>query len=181
MPSHHSIGPSGTVLCNSAATAAATGTIASLNRSQRDRTLQPVSVQGGLRDAFVSQSVPAGPYFATQGRKRPNANPYKRTVSIGPSGTVLCNKTSMKTKSLTMVESQSVPAGPYFATLLLLQRLVALLLSQSSKSLWMTVCLNRSQRDRTLQRRDGNGQTLILTNAQSQSVPAGPYFATKRQ
>ena len=165
-----SIGPNGTVLCNKMITYNCTKTrLTSLNRSQRDRTLQrrtkklcgvlkkntsqsvPTGpyfattsgsnqVVGG--DTFLSQSVPTGPYFATlqskiasierglglnrsqrdrtlQLKNFPNMRIAKYcviVVSIGPNGTVLCNSE----KPLIEGEeglSQSVPTGPYFATL----------------------------------------------------------------
>ena len=115
----------------------------SLNRSQRDRTLQPMqragcrlqSVSIGPKGTVhcnhvdyllmtqrpeLSQSVPKGPYIATM-MTGPGAAINMETVSIGPKGTVHCNTSWYRTGSTKPIKG-----------------------------------LNRSQRDRTLQLKGDN-------------------------
>ena len=59
-----------------------------LNRSPRDRTLQLLRLDH-LSCVPESQSVPKGPYIATENHK---ATRREKSVSIGPKGTVHCNR-----------------------------------------------------------------------------------------
>ena len=90
----------------------------SLNRSQRDRTLQLlVEVNCRFEEDW--------------------------DVSIGPNGTVHCNNNPDQWyPGKAIGESQSVPTGPYIATVV----------SNSGTNTFELDRLNRSQRDRTLQR-----------------------------
>ena len=144
MPSHHLIGPSGTVLCNKKPTKRwFSSERGSLNRSQRDRTLQQPktwyhnpsireSLNRSQRDRTLQLCL-AEPLSALESnwRNRLNRSQRDRTlqrrrgtigtlsrkrVSIGPSGTVLCNCRRSWWLSVQPIASQSVPAGPYFAT-----------------------------------------------------------------
>ena len=90
-----SIGPNGTVLCNVDASlpGGCQRHLRSLNRSQRDRTLQHLETALAVAQEYEkkSQSVPTGPYFAATS-VHGFIHAFFTSVSIGPNGTVLCSR-----------------------------------------------------------------------------------------
>ena len=114
-----------------------------LNRSQRDRTLQPP-------------------------QRHPCRSSRNASVSIGPNGTVLATRIE-DLGATEYTQSQSVPTGPYFATIILFSggdTTLEVSIGPNGTALCNTeratadgsqrLGLNRSQRDRTLQRRVTN-------------------------
>ena len=153
-----SIGPNGTVLCNRKK--CTTSDVTSLNRFQRDRTLQlQFDVKEGEKWVFESQSVPTGPYFATPS----NEDLRYVIVSIGPNGTVLCNQKLGLTTSRS--RSQSVPTGPYIATIV------------GGQNVFVDILLVSIGPNGTVHCNFAEVQ-MLEAQALSQSVPTGPYIAT---